>query len=216
MKPKKKLALSLSILVFLLILGASITVTFLILANQTSSNNTSYNAFGVVGETSAKAYLGDESHILTTNGKVDGQAVITFDGSEKEDKNQKFMLPNIQKVMLSKDIDYIIFEYKFKNTSQDDDWLISLKSDNMQCDNLIITVGYSLISLSKENYYTGIANINEQTSIYSNFDNNAVKNLPVEAQSEMFVYLKIEIKNQAKNARFAGDLVWTLNSRAES
>ena len=155
-----------------------------------------------MGEVVANAIFAGEVYNMTVDGDPNGAKKLSYNGSEVGTTNI-LCVPGDKVFSLNDKYDYIVLEFKFTNTSPDEEWLINLNSEFATCNNVVVTSAYF------EN--EGITNY---SLIDTPYDNEYIKSLPVSTNGSMFVYIKIRIDDKRHNSDFELNMSWTLNARS--
>ena len=212
MKSKSKIKFMVIIAIAsVLALMSVIAIIAIFAANkQTVLSNISvvYEAdkFGVSGTVSAKYFIGsaDETGTsMTTTGLENGEKTLTFAPSEETRQNTLNPQGTIQ---LTKENNFVVFEYKFTNTNSDikykDKLYMATLTFKGTADNVTLTS-----ATSETNAITSFSTIEDAITNPTDFKFY----ISVQPNQTMYGYIKVQITNITDDASFNGDFKWDLN-----
>ena len=203
MSSYKKLIITSCVLAITLVLAiAGIIIVLVSYFNQASSSvKVKYVADGVYVTLSATAYIGNDVTPFTVNGDQYGETELKLNSKNKEGSLSQ---PK-DSLDLTEENNYAIFEYIFKNDTDNIDVKIELSSkpgdiDNGVIDNIDLSYAYS---------DTKITNFD-----IIEFDNEFNKTLlPAyvdELYTTKYIYIKAKISDLSANANLEGYFNWVL------
>ncbi len=134
---------------------------------------------------------------MTTTGKPDGDAQITFSSNTSATLN-----PADEYITLTEANPYVIFEYKFTNTGNND-YVIDLFYN----DDSITDSNISLYYLNSEDQITS----DYQTTITNNFGNWVTSTIP--ASDGQYIYLIAQMQNANVNTSFSGSFSFNIDGQ---
>lgn len=203
MGSKNRLVVSFVTVGIVILLGIIVLATWFFFWRYTFFSNITaqFKASKICGEVSANAIFAGQTYNMTVDGNHDGARKIIYEGDDVDRKEQLFV-PNNKVFELNIRYDYVVLEYLFKNTSDDEEWLVNLKIDMIKDNNIAVTALYCE------------EGITDYTLIQDEYNDNYINRLPVATNNQMFVYIKIQISDNSEDAEFETNMHWVLNSRS--
>ena len=203
MNSKQRLTISIIALSFVLLVGVIFSATWLLFLRYAvfTNINGQFNANKVKGEVNANVFFAGEIQNMTADGDPQGATKLVFNGTEKNDV-RRLCVPGDRVFQLTDKFNFLVLEYRFANTSPNDEWLVSLESNFANFENVTVTVAF----------FEG-AGITDYSMIKDTYDNEYIKGVPVATNGVLFVYIKIAITDERFHADFEANLNWSLNSK---
>jgi len=199
MKGKKKLIISLSVAISVLLVAVIAIISISAALNQNISSNVKVNfkpSQHVIGHVSATYTYGNTTHSMTTNGMGNGNTTVKFAYNDKETTKTLLMrnkdLTN-GKLFLSEDVKSVVYKFSFLNTGYSD-FVAKLDLSSITTQNNM-SLSYS---------YNGNMWFTEDLEI----DVPASKGGSIPSPKEC--YIKIRVSNMALDADFEGTFIWEL------
>lgn len=222
MSSKQKMTIAITSLCLVAIV-AVVAVIAVFAANQQnfkSSINVTYIADEIDGTASAKYFGGkDDADLsgvsMTTDGQTvsEGNDVLTFKAGDPTSSDGE--LKPQSDIELEADNSFVVFEYKFTNTSKTKAYTAALtfnaETSSGKAENVIV---YFYVKEDKSqltpssDFYSTIAVEGNKKSDASNFTGS----VQVDAEGTSFAYVLVRIDNKASDATFKGDFSWALNT----
>lgn len=199
MKTKKRVIISLSVAIAVLLIAVVAIFAVNAAANQNITSKIKVNyrpSEHVHGNVSVTYTFGDKTHKMTTNGNNanNGNDHVFFVPSDKP-KNQTLQMQNADLdngVLVVDDLNEIILTFNFKNTGYVD-FVAYLDVNSVTTDNNIV-LSYSI---DGDNWTKRIPEI-------------VVETPGLLKKSEVNCFVKISVNNAAFDARFEGAFIWDL------
>ncbi len=204
MNSKQRLTISICALSFVVLVGVIFSVTWLLFWRYTvfTNINGQFKANNVMGEVNANVFFAGEIQNMTADGDPQGATKLVFNGTEKNE-TKKLCVPGDRVFQLTDRFNYLVLEYRFSNTSPNEEWLVSLNTNFTNLENVEVTAAY----------FEG-AGITDFSMINNPYDDEFIKMLPVPTNGVMFVYIKVAILDENNHSDFEANMTWSLQSRA--
>ena len=203
MNSKQRLTISIIALSFVALVGIIFSLTWVLFLRYTTFTNVNgkFLANKVMGEVNANVFFAGEIQNMTTNGDPQGATKLVFNGTEVND-TRWLSVPGDRVFQLTERFDSLVLEYRFANTSLEEDWLVSLNSNFANLENVTVTSAYF-----EE------AGITDFRMITEPYNDEYIKSVPVHTNGVLFVYIKISRLDGIGHSDFEANMNWTLNSR---
>lgn len=202
MKTKSKIALSLIVVIILTVLATVALVAVFAATRQeiTSTIRVRYTAQEVSGEATARWKVGNEDwQPMTVGGEADGDTSLTFGLAANENAS---LSPTDKDIHLSVENNYIVFEYKFTNTG-DNDFAIDL----FYTDDETKDANISVFCLNSDDEISSDYKDNIKTA-YGDWTTTKIT-----GGGEKYVYILASILNIGKNAGYSGTFQFNLDGK---